>query len=113
MSPTVAKAAQVRRTIAAIWMQDRGDFADLLPVQAGLDHHLAGELHARRGQAEALVSIFAKTAQTAMGVADRTAEKQIQDAGQHRVAEIAMQPRHGSRSNAALETIAHDQVVAF
>src|SRR5262245_13667011 len=100
MPPAVAEAAQVWRAIAAIGAERRRHFADLLPLQAGLDDHLAGELHAWSGQAKLLVGILAETAQAAVRVADRRTEEQVQDAGQHGIADVAVQPGHGARLDA-------------
>ena len=69
-------------------MQHDGNLADFLPVQTGLDDHFAGELHAGRGQLEPFEGVLAKAAQAAMSVADGAVEEQIQDAGQHRIADV-------------------------
>src|SRR5947209_11371454 len=63
MPPAVAKTAQMGRAVPAIGGQRGGHLAHDLLVEAGLDHHFAGELHARGCQLEPFVSLFAKTAQ--------------------------------------------------
>src|SRR5262245_52068808 len=111
--PAVAEAAQVRRPIAAVRMQHDRHFADPLPQERRLHDHLAGELHARRRELQAFIGIFAETPQPAMSVANRRVKEHVQDAGQHGVADIAMQPGHGAGLDAALEAVAHDQFVAL
>ena len=54
----------------------------------------------------------AEAAHAAVEVADGDREEQPADARQHRVAELAVQARHRARLDAALEAVAHDQVVA-
>ena len=48
-----------------------------------------------------------------MEIADRPAEENPPNGGQHRIAQIAMQGRHGARRNAALEAIAHHQIITI
>ena len=47
-----------------------------------------------------------------MEIAARAAEEQAADRAEHRVAEIAVQRRHGARRDAAEEPVAHDELVA-
>src|SRR5260370_21740796 len=47
-----------------------------------------------------------------MKIADRAVKKGAADRRQHRIAEIAVQGRHRPRLDAALEAVAHDEVVA-
>ncbi len=110
--PAVAKAAQMRWPVPAIGRQGRRYFADFLFAQARLDHHLAGELHAGRREIQTLVGVLAEATQATMRILDRRAEKEVQDAGKDRVADVAVHPRHGSGQNASLEAIAHHQLVA-
>ncbi len=110
--PAIAEAAQVRRPVTAVGVQDDRHLADLLLVQRCLDHHLAGELHARRPQVEPFVGVLAEGAQAAVGVADGRAEEEVQDAGQDRVADVPVVPGHGAGADAALEAVAHDQLIA-
>src|SRR6266480_1045975 len=81
--------------------------------ERGLDHQLARELHPPGSQVERPDGVAVKAAQAAMEVADRRAEQQAPYEAEHRVAEIAMQQRHGALADAALEPVAHDQGVAF
>ena len=72
-------------------------FRDAHSLERGLDHHLAGELHARRPQIEAPPPrLLAETAQAAMKVAAGTVKKQAADAGQDRISQIPVQTRHGA-----------------
>ena len=48
-----------------------------------------------------------------MEVTDADAEEQAPDPAQDRVAQIAMERRHGPGSDPALETVAHDQIHAL
>jgi len=68
--PTVAEGAQMRRATTAIGVEDHRNLADLLPVQGRLDHHFAGEFHARGGQTEPLAAVLAEGPEAAMGIAD-------------------------------------------
>src|SRR5262245_33633090 len=111
MAPAVAEAAQVRRAVAAVGAERRRHLADLLLVEAGLDDHLAGELHAGRGEVKLEVGVLAKAAQAAVGVLDGAAEEEVEDAGEDGVADVAMQPGHGAGLDATPEAVAHDQVV--
>ena len=47
-----------------------------------------------------------------MEVAHRGPEQKPANEAQHRIAQIAMQRRHGARTDAALEAVAHDQRIA-
>ena len=77
MAPAVPKAAQMRRPVSAVGVQDGRHFRDFLTMETGLDHHLAGKLHPRRGQTQAIVRILAESPQAAVGVADARAEVRI------------------------------------
>src|SRR3989442_5585660 len=57
VAPTVAPGAQVRRPRPAVRTQRHGYLVDPLALQRGLDHHLAGKLHAGRAKTEALRSV--------------------------------------------------------
>src|SRR4029077_19194408 len=55
----------------------------------------------------------AEAAQAAVEVAGRGAEEHATQCRQHRVADPAVQPRHGAGPGAAAEAVAHDQLVAL
>ena len=48
-----------------------------------------------------------------MEITHRNAEEQAPDEAQDRIAEVAMEGRHGARGDAAEEAVAHDQLVAL
>src|SRR5579871_4077704 len=102
----------MRWVVSAVGVQNNGNFRDPLMVQTGLDHHLAGKLHSRSLQMQPLVGFPAEAAETAVGIADRSMKEQVQDPSEDWVADVAMQPGHGPRPDAALKAIAHDQIVA-
>src|SRR5215472_10200759 len=112
MPPSVAPASQVRRTAAAILRQSRRHFFHPLSRQGGFDNHLARELHARCLQAKLKYAAPVEATQAAMKVADLATEKQPADETQDWVAQVAMQRRHSTTLDAALETVTHDQVRA-
>ena len=63
-------------------------------------------------RSSARIAVALEAAQAAMEIAARAAEEDAADGGQHRVAEIAVQRRHRAGLDAAVETVAHHQVVA-
>ena len=105
MPPAVAKAAQVRRAVSAIRVENDGNFRNLLVVQTGFDDHLAGELHPRSFDVQSLVGFLAERSQAAVRVADRRVKKEVQDARQDRIADIAMEPRHRPWPNPPLKAV--------
>ena len=113
VAPAIAPGTQMRRTAAAILVQRGGDLGHAEAVHRGLDHHLGGELHAGGLQAAATDGLGIEAPQPAMEVTDADAEEQAPDPAQDRVAQIAMERRHGPGSDPALETVAHDQIHAL
>ena len=113
VAPAIPPGAQMRRARAAVRRQGGRDLGDAQVLQRGLDNHFACELHAGRGQAQILHGPTTEAAQPTVKVAGPAAEEQPTDAGQHRVSQVAMQRRHGARLDAALEPVAHHQIVAF
>ena len=57
--------------------------------------------------------VAAEGTESAVEVADGNAEEDAADGGENRVAEIAVERRHGSGLDGAGEAVAHDEVVAF
>ena len=55
-------------------------------------------------------SVTVEPAQPAMEIADRCAVKDPPQSGQHRVAKIAVQGRHGLGRDPAAKTVAHHQI---
>ena len=110
VTPPVPPGVQMRRPAPAVLGQRGRDLGDPLFGQRRLDHKLAGELHARGLQPEPHDTVPAETAQAAVEVTDLAAEEQPADETEHRVAEVAVQRRHGPRLDAALKAVAHHQV---
>jgi hypothetical protein len=87
-----------------------GTLLDAQSRQRRLRHHLAGELHARRHQAERGEPVADHAAHPAVEVAHVDAEEQPADEAQDRVAQVAMQEGHGAGRDAALEPVADHEV---
>jgi hypothetical protein len=98
------------RMTAAVGRERGGDFTDSHAQQAGLDDHLTREFHAGRANVHAVVTVFAERAYTAVEVAAGGVEEASSDGSEDRIAEIAMQRRHGPVANTAEESVAHHQV---
>ena len=92
MTPAVAEARQLALAAAGV-VFDR-ELGDLEVLLGGPDHHLGGELHAGRAQVQARQDFAAHGPHAAVGVADAGAEEEVQQAGQDRVADVLVQPRH-------------------
>ena len=103
----------MRRARAAIRRERGRHLGHAQAGERGLHHHLGGELHAGGAQVELEDAVAAEGAQAAVEVAHRDAEEDAADGGEHRVAEIFVQRRHGAGLDAAGEAVAHDQVVAL
>ena len=112
--PAVAPRAQD----GAGGREDRGQASPALRrcavLQARLDHHLAGEFHAvaiQLERARKASRLIARRPQWASSIA--RAEEEVEDAGQRRIADIAVLPGHGAGGDAALEARAHAQIGAL
>ncbi len=92
VAPAVAKARQLALASARV-VFDR-ELGDLELLLRRSDHHLGGELHAGRAQVQAREHVSAQGAHAAVRVADPRPEEQVQQTGENRVADIAVQPRH-------------------
>ena len=86
-----------------------GTSSDTQAGKRAAHHHLAGEFHARGVQVQAPDARGVEAAQAAMEIAEIDPEEQPAEIAQHRIAEIAVQRRHGAGLDAAPEAIAHDQ----
>ena len=113
VAPAVAPAVEVRRPRAPVGFQCRRHLGDPEAGERRLDDHLGGELHAGRGEPQVEDRGAPEASQPAVEVADRAAEEQPAHEGQHRVAEVPVEPWHRLISNAALEAVAHDEVRAL
>ena len=112
MPPAVAPASQMRRAGTAVGPQHRRHLGDAQAADRRLHHHFAGEFHPRRLQIERQDGAAVEAAQAAVEIAARAAEEDAADRRQHGVAEVAVQLRHGAGHDAALEAVAHDQLVS-
>ncbi len=108
--PAVAPGAKVGTAGASVAPQGDGKLGDAKAVEARLDDHLTGELHAAGRQPELEDGVAAESAQTAMEIPDVAVEEQAAEPAEHGVADDAVGPRHGVRLDAAQEPVAHDQV---
>jgi hypothetical protein len=97
MTPAVAPAAKMRRTIAAVRIQGDRHLADAVSLQRRLDDHLGRELHARRPQIQRFEGRFPKGAKTAMEIRDRRTKEQPADGGEGGITDPAVLPRHRAR----------------
>ncbi len=113
MPPTVAPRLEVRRPGPPIRRKDRRHLGDVQAVQSRFHDHLGGELHAGGPQSELPDRLAREAAQSAMEVADAAGVEDPPDRGKHRVADVAVLPRHRPRLDAALEAVAHNEVVAL
>ena len=109
VAPPVAEARELRLAAARVVLDlDLGDLEVLL---GGADHHLGGELHPGRAQVELVEHVAAQRAHAAVGVAHAGAEEEVEQPGQQRVADVAVQPRHRSRLDVP-HAVAHHQLGA-
>ena len=113
MTPAVVPGPQVRGAGTTVLLQGGGDLDDVVLGQGGLDDHLGGELHPGGLEPQVEDALPVEAAQAAVEVPDAGAEEQLADAGQDGVAQILVQRGHGAGGDAALEPVAHDEVVAF
>ena len=113
MAPAVAPRAKVRCAITQVLRKRGRNLGHFDFQQSGLDHHFAGEFHARSAQLEIEKAVLANCAQAAMGIADPRSEEQVEHPGQAGIADMLVFPRHRTRRDPALEAVAHAQVIAF
>ena len=107
MPPAVAEARQLRLAPARVVL-DR-QLADGQVLLGRPDHHLGRELHAGRAQVERGQRAAADAAHAAVRVAHPGSEEQVQHAGEHRVAHVAVVPRHRARMD-VLHPVAHHEI---
>src|SRR5271166_1058498 len=103
----------MRTTLASITMQCDRHLGDAHAAQRSFDYHLRGELHSSRLQTHATVSILADTAHPAMGVGHFSVEEEIENAGEYRVADPAVMPRHRARLDRTPAARTHHEVGAL
>ena len=103
----------MRRAGATVRRQDRRHLGNRQPLNGRLHHHFAGEFHAGCLQIQPQNRVAVETPQPAMEIAARAMEEQPSDRGQHRIAQIAVQRRHRTRHDAALEAVPHHQRITL
>ena len=109
VAPAVAEARELRHAAARV-VGDR-QLADLELGLGRPDHHLGGELHAGGAQLERGQLVAAEGAHAAVGVAHAGAEEEVERAREHRVADVAVQPRHRAGLD-PVHAVAHHEVGA-
>ena len=109
VAPAVAEARELGGAAARV-VVDR-QLADVQVRLGGADHHLGGELHAGGAEVELGQPVAAEGAHAAVGVAHAGLEEEVQRAGEDRVADVAVQPRHGAGLD-AVHAVAHHEVGA-
>ena len=110
MAPAVPEARELRLALARV-VVDR-DLLDLEPLLARADHHLGCELHPGGPQVEARQRRAPDRAHAAVRVAHAGAEEEVEDPGEHRVPDVAVEPGHRAGLD-ALHAVAHHEVGAL
>jgi hypothetical protein len=103
--------AQMRRAVAAVGRQDRRDLGYRELIDRGLDHHFTCKLYSCCLEVEAKNSAALEATKPTMKIAARAVEKEPSESREQGIAEISVQQRHGSRPDAALKAIAHDELI--
>ena len=111
MPPGIAEAVELRLADARE-VVDR-DLAHGEAAAVGLEDHLGGELHPGRVEVERRKRVASDGAHPAVRVRDLHAEEDVEHPGEDRVADVAVQPRHGVAVDRSLEARADDEVVAL
>ena len=112
MTPPVAPRTKVRSSRAPVGRQGDRDLDDPELGERGPHHHLAGELHACRAQAERQDARPPERAHPAMEVAARAPEQQIAQPGEDRVPDVSIQRRHRAGLDTAEEAVPHHELGA-
>ncbi len=105
--PAVAPGRELRLALSAVVL-DR----ELPDVEAGLgrpDHHLGRQLHSGGPQVELGKHVAADRAHPAVGVPHVGPEKRVEEARQHGVTDVLVEPGHRPRLD-PLHPVAEDQV---
>jgi hypothetical protein len=87
------------------------ELADVQALLRRADHHLARELHAGRAQVQPREDVAPERAHAAVRVAHAGLEEEVERAREHRVADVAVMPRHGARLD-PVHAVAHHEVGA-
>ena len=110
VAPAVAKARELG--LAAAWVVLDRELRDPQLLLGGPDDHLRSELHARRAQVEDREDVAPEAAHAAVRVRHPGLEEDVQDPGEDRVADVAVQPGHRARMD-VVHAVAHDQLGAL
>jgi hypothetical protein len=110
--PSVAPGTQMRSMAPAVTRKSRGDFGNMQAEQARLHDHFAGKFHACGAKIHPPQAVLAEGAHAAVKIAAGSPEKESADPSKQGIANIAMQKGHGIVTDAAMESIAHDEVGA-
>ena len=108
--PGVAEAVELRLADARV-VVDR-DLAHPEAAAERLEDHLRGELHPGRVEVERRERVAAHRPHPAVGVGDLHAEEEVEQPGEDRVPDVAVEPRHRLAVDRPLEAGAHHEVVA-
>src|SRR5262245_34256566 len=103
----------MRRAVAKIAREGDRNLSDPASFERCLDDHLARKFHAVARQLQVVEGRAREGSESAVGIADARPEKDVEDAGQYRVANVSVLPRHGTRLDASLEAGPHAQVGAL
>ena len=90
--PSVTDARQLRFAAPGVVLD--GELREDQMLLGGADHHLGGELHPGGAQIELGQHVPPQRPHAAVGVVDPGAEEQVEEAGQQRVADVAVMPGH-------------------
>ena len=101
------------RPVAEVEGKAHRPLGDHLTQKSRLYDHLAGEFHARTGEAQSLVAIASQGPQPTMGVSDAGMEQEVEQTRKQRIADVPILPGHGARLDAAGEAVAHAKAGAF
>src|SRR6516162_5848518 len=95
------------RTRTAVWPKGHRYLGDTQPVYGSFDNHFAGKLHTRCLKVQLQNSRTIETSKSTMEIAAIAVEEPPAQRRQYRIANVAVQPRHGPTLDAALETVSH------
>ena len=109
MAPAVPEPRELGVPPAGVVL-DR-QLPDLEVRLRGPDHHLGGELHPGRAQVECRQNIAPEGPHPAVRIGDPGVEEEVEHPGEHRVADVPVQPRHRTRLD-VVHAIAHHQLGA-
>ena len=112
-APSIPPGAQMRSSPSPVRFEAGGHLGDPKLLLRRADDHLDSEFHPRRVQRKAPDGVTAKAPQPAVRVRDPGPEEDVEDEGEHRVAEDAVQEGHGAVVDHSAKTRAHHQLVSL